>query len=46
MFSHMFSNNNSSMNPMMFMMMGKDNPFEDMFDGAFNFDSDINKKEE
>lgn len=25
------------MNPMMFMMMGKDNPFGDMFDGAFNF---------
>ena len=25
------------MNPMMFMMMGKNNPFENMFYGAFDF---------
>ena len=39
MMSQMFggSDTNSGMNPMMFMMMGKDNPFEDMFDGAFDF---------
>lgn len=56
MFSQMFSGNNNSgmqgMNPMMFMMMGKDNPFEDMFDGAFNFgfgdvaDTDTDEEEE
>lgn len=48
MFSQMFGGNSNSqgMNPMMFMMMGKDNPFENMFDGAFNFDSDMSKKEE
>lgn len=27
----------AGMNPMMFMMMGKDNPFTDMFNGAFDF---------
>ncbi len=46
MFSQIFGGNSSGMNPIMFMMMSKDNPFEDMFDGAFNFDSDTNKKEE
>lgn len=41
MMSQMFGGNTGAgmngMNPMMFMMMGKDNPFEDMFDGAFDF---------
>lgn len=41
MMSQMFSGNTGSgmagMNPMMFMMMGKDNPFDNMFDGAFDF---------
>lgn len=41
MMSQMFGGNAGAgmngMNPMMFMMMGKDNPFEDMFDGAFDF---------
>ena len=41
MMSQMFGGNTgagmNNMNPMMFMMMGKDNPFEDMFDGAFDF---------
>ena len=41
MMSQMFGGNTGSgmngMNPMMFMMMGKDNPFEAMFDGAFDF---------
>ena len=56
MFSQMFSGNNNSgmqgMNPMIFMMMGKDNPFGDMFDGAFNFgfgdiaDTETNEEEE
>lgn len=45
MMSQMFGGNNNSnnmmggMNPMMFMMMGGKNPFEDLFDGAFNFGS-------
>lgn len=42
MMSQMFGGGNAGanmngMNPMMFMMMGKDNPFNDMFDGAFDF---------
>ena len=41
MMSQMFggnTNTNQGMNPMMFMMMsGKGNPFENMFDGAFDF---------
>ena len=39
MMSQMFGGNNGSngMNPMMFMMMGKDNPFTNMFEGAFDF---------
>lgn len=41
MMSQMFSGGNSmntqGFNPMMFMMMGGKNPFEDMFEGAFDF---------
>lgn len=39
MMSQMFGGNGNTngMNPMMFMMMGKDNPFTNMFDGAFDF---------
>lgn len=42
MMSQMFGGNTNTngmtgMNPMMFMMMGKNNPFENMFDGAFDF---------
>lgn len=38
MFSQMFGGNINSMNPMMMlMMMGKDNPMEKMFEGAFDF---------
>ena len=41
MMSQMFGGNTGAgmngMNPMMFMMMGKDNPFEAIFDGAFDF---------
>lgn len=29
--------NNNGFNPMMFMMMGSNNPFDSMFDGAFDF---------
>lgn len=52
MFSQMFNGNNSmtssntGFNPMMFMMMGKDNPFENLFDGAFNFGTIEDKKED
>lgn len=51
MMSQMFGNGNASangINPMMFMMMGGDNPFGDMFDGAFDFggvDEDEDVKE-
>lgn len=53
MFSNMFGGNgatNGNMNPMMLMMMGGgSNPFEDMFDGAFDFgfeaDADENEEE-
>ena len=42
MMSHMFDKNNNGydsngINPMMFMLMGNNNMFENMFDGAFNF---------
>lgn len=38
MMSQMFGGVGSgNMNPMLFMMMGKDNPFENLFDGAFDF---------
>lgn len=55
MMSQMFGNGNTNMNmggmnPMMFMMMGKDNPFENMFDGAFDFGfgttADVEEEEE
>lgn len=48
MMSQMFGGNtgsNMGMNPMMFMMMGKDNPFADMFDGAFDFGLEDNNEE-
>ena len=47
MMSQMFNNdsrgynNTNGINPMMFMMMGNNNMFEGMFDGAFNFGSEI-----
>ena len=42
MMSQMFSgdNSNSGMNPMMFMFMNGDNPFANLFEGAFNFGID------
>ncbi len=48
MMSQMFNgDNSSSMNPMLFMMMGNDNnPFAKMFDGAFNFNDAMNNEEE
>ena len=46
MMSQMFggADTNSSMNPMMFMMMG-DNGFEDLFDGAFDFCTEDSEEE-
>ena len=46
MMSQMFggADANSSMNPMMFMMMG-DNGFEDLFDGAFDFCTEDSEEE-
>jgi hypothetical protein len=47
MMSQMFGGNASgNMNPMMFMMMGKDNPFTDMFNGAFDFGFSTNETTE
>lgn len=51
MMSQMFGNNKGNnnfmgFNPMMFMMMGKDNPMMSMFEGAFNFGEDAGAKEE
>lgn len=51
MMSQMFSgnngNNNMGFNPMMFAFMNKDNPFMNMFEGAFNFGEDkITDKED
>lgn len=49
MMSQMFggnTGNSNGMNPMMFMMMGKDNPFTDMFDGAFDFGFPANETTE
>ena len=46
MMSQMFggADTNSSINPMMFMMMG-DNGFEDLFDGAFDFCTEDSEEE-
>ena len=50
MMSQMFNGNNNNdnynfsngnMNPMMFMMMGNNNMFDDMFNGAFDFGDNI-----
>ena len=47
MMSQMFNNdshgynNMNGINPIMFMMMGNNNMFEGMFDGAFNFGNEI-----
>lgn len=51
MMSQMFSGGsggNTGMNPMMFMMMGNsgNNPFADMFEGAFDFGLDANTETE
>ena len=39
--NHGYNNNMNGINPMMFMMMGNNNIFEGMFDGAFNFGNEI-----
>lgn len=51
MMSQMFSGGNSNMNmngmnPMMFMMMGNDNPLMNMFEGAFDFGTEMMPTEE
>lgn len=47
MLSQMFNGSTkTSFDPMMFMMMGKDNPLESLFDGAFNFGTIEDKKED
>ena len=49
MMSQMFGNNsnNNGFNPMMFMMMNSENnPFANMFDGAFTFGEDAEENEE
>lgn len=47
MISKMFDENGNSngFNPMMFMMMGNDNPFTDIFNGAFTFGIDEESEE-
>ena len=47
MMSKMFSGSGSSndFNPMMFMMMGDNNPFSNMFEGAFNFGNETESEE-
>ena len=51
MISQMFGGNNgtnTNINPMMFMMMnnGNENPFMNMFNGAFDFGSEVEENEE
>jgi hypothetical protein len=46
MMSQMFGGDNSNMNPMMFMFMnGDNNPFANLFDGAFNFGIETESEE-
>lgn len=46
MISQMFGGDNSNMNPMMFMFMnGDNNPFANLFDGAFNFGVETESEE-